>query len=533
MQQNGNSGLGLIAKPGVLSSATLPGEHTRFDAETGHATAAAETPRSISAGIEDDPIKGCSLGSRLEEEQPPVDSSEPFESTQRDERWSSSGEEPMPTLNRETTTVPMSSATDTRKKNRGMRRQVTGASTNENVHSHRKPIRVPSKPASGRRWDDNAMTPEELAALDLSSDAPRESSDLNAVERARAIYLEARPRGSVFESPSEPQTATDDDAVSENGNGSLTGAFLGVFARLTGTKPLTHADLEQPLQFFRDRLITRNVAPVVAEKLTQSVGASLENRVLDALTVHRMVRSAMEDALKRVLQPMQGDQRLDEVIRKRRERASNSRPFVIVFTGVNGVGKSTTLAKIGFLLQKQGMRLLIAAGDTFRAGAIEQLRIHARCLDVPLFEQGYGKDPAAVAASAIAHAEEQGLDVVLVDTAGRMQDNEPLMKALAKLVQRAEPDRVLFVGEALVGNEAIDQLVKFNRALVTFQKSSSKPRLIDGIVLTKFDAVDEKVGAAITMIYTTSIPIVYVGTGQTYHDLEPMNIPNLVKALLH
>jgi signal recognition particle receptor subunit alpha len=432
----------------------------------------------------------------------------------------------------QTAPEPVISASDTAGQQKSTRRPRVATKSMTNHRSQKKATKPLGKPATGRRWDDDALTAEELAALDLSNDASKGLDESDAVERARAIYVEARPRGSVFQSETTSAPAADETAPAQ-ADASLAGTVLGMFARLAGSRPLTCADLEQPLQFFRDKLIARNVAPTVAETLTQSVGASLEGRVLDAFTVHRMVRSAMEDALSRVLQPMQGTQDLVDTIKEYRHRNVNGRPFVIVFTGVNGVGKSTTLAKIGFLLQKHGMRLLIAAGDTFRAGAIEQLRIHARCLNAPLFEQGYGKDPATVAASAIAQATAQNDDVVLVDTAGRMQDNEPLMKALAKLVERTEPDRVLFVGEALVGNEAIDQLVKFNRALVTFQQSSSKPRLIDGIVLTKFDTVDEKVGAAITMIYSTSIPIVYVGTGQTYHDLEPVNIPNLVKALLH
>lgn len=128
-------------------------------------------------------------------------------------------------------------------------------------------------------------------------------------------------------------------------------------------------------------------------------------------------------------------------------------------------------------------------------------------------------------------ARNQGFDVVLVDTAGRMQDNAPLMTALAKLITVNTPDLVLFVGEALVGNEAVDQLVKFNRALADHSMAQT-PRLIDGIVLTKFDTIDDKVGAAISMTYITSKPIVFVGTGQTYCDLRSLNAKAVVAALM-
>ncbi|RXG56820.1 Signal recognition particle receptor subunit alpha-like protein [Armadillidium vulgare] len=123
------------------------------------------------------------------------------------------------------------------------------------------------------------------------------------------------------------------------------------------------------------------------------------------------------------------------------------------------------------------------------------------------------------------------IDVVLIDTAGRMQDNEPLMRALAKLIHVNEPDLTLFVGEALVGNEAVDQLVKFNRALSSFS-TASKSQMIDGIVLTKFDTIDDKVGAAISMTYITGQPIVFVGTGQTYTDLKSLDPKAVVSALM-
>ncbi|KAK5984353.1 Signal recognition particle receptor subunit alpha, partial [Trichostrongylus colubriformis] len=227
-----------------------------------------------------------------------------------------------------------------------------------------------------------------------------------------------------------------------------------------------------------------------------------------------------------------------DILRDIVEAKREGRPYVVVFCGVNGVGKSTNLAKITFWLNENNHRVLIAAGDTFRAGAVEQLRTHTKHLNalhpnsVQLFEQGYGKDSAGLAAAAIGIASERGIDVVLVDTAGRMQDNEPLMRELAKLIRVNEPDLVLFVGEALVGNEAVDQLVKFNQALADNATPGAAPRLIDGIVLTKFDTIDDKVGAAVSMAYITGQPIVFVGCGQTYSDLRNLNIGAVVSALL-
>jgi signal recognition particle receptor subunit alpha len=203
-----------------------------------------------------------------------------------------------------------------------------------------------------------------------------------------------------------------------------------------------------------------------------------------------------------------------------------------VFLGVNGVGKSTNLAKVAYYLKhKGGLNVMVAACDTFRAGAVEQLRTHGRNLGLEIFDRGYGKDPADIAKHALQYAANNGYDVVLVDTAGRMQDNEPLMRALAKLVAVNNPDLVLFVGEALVGNDGVDQLVKFHRSLIDLAPSGSR-RGVDAILLTKYDTVDDKVGAALTMVYVTGQPVVFVGCGQKYTHLRKLQVKEVVKTLL-
>merc|ERR1719221_1844278 len=180
--------------------------------------------------------------------------------------------------------------------------------------------------------------------------------------------------------------------------------------------------------------MSKNVAAEVSNKLADSVRTAMVGKKTERFTsITKTVKGALKESIETLL------------------AAKNAgRVYVIVFLGVNGVGKSTNLAKVAYYLKhKGGLDVLICACDTFRAGAVEQLNVHARCLDVPLFERGYGKDPADIAKNAIAQAKQTGIDVVLVDTAGRMQDNEPLMRALAKLVAINSPDLVLFVGEAL------------------------------------------------------------------------------------
>ncbi|PKU30413.1 signal recognition particle receptor subunit hypothetical protein [Limosa lapponica baueri] len=212
----------------------------------------------------------------------------------------------------------------------------------------------------------------------------------------------------------------------------------------------------------------------------------LEGKVMGTFTtVTSTVKQALQEALVQILQP----QRRVDVLRDVMDAQRHRRPYVVTFCGVNGVGKSTNLAKISFWLIENGFSVLIAACDTFRAGAVEQLRTHTRRLNalhppeshggrtmVQLYEKGYGKDAAGIAMEAISYARNQGFDVVLVDTAGRMQDNAPLMTALAKLIAVNAPDLVLFVGEALVGNEAVDQLVSVKSLFPQRLGSSSTRR---------------------------------------------------------
>lgn len=295
--------------------------------------------------------------------------------------------------------------------------------------------------------------------------------------------------------------------VSNSTRKAASGGIFSMFKGLVGAKALTNQDMAPALDKLKDHLITKNVAADIALKLCESVAAKMEGKVLGTFdTIATTVKQTLNDALVQILSP----KRRIDILRDCLEAKRNGRSYVMTFCGVNGVGKSTNLAKICFWLIENNFNVLIAACDTFRAGAVEQLRTHMRHLNalhppekhagrqmVQLYEKGYGKDAAGIAMEAIRFAQDSRIDVVLVDTAGRMQDNEPLMRALAKLIKVNEPDLVLFVGEALVGNEAVDQLVKFNQALADYS-SNENPHVIDGIVLTKFDTIDDKVGFFMT-----------------------------------
>lgn len=311
-------------------------------------------------------------------------------------------------------------------------------------------------------------------------------------------------------------------------------SMLSMFKTLVSQKELTEASIDPILQKYKDNLISKNVASEIATKLISAVKNKLVGQTIGTFSsIKKAVFNGLEESLVQILTPRRRVDILRDVLHAKGE----GRPYSITFCGVNGVGKSTNLAKICFWLVENGFRIMIAACDTFRAGAVEQLKTHVHRINgvhadsVKLFEQGYGKDPATIAMHAISAARDQGYDVCLIDTAGRMQDNEPLMRALAKLIAINRPDAVLFVGEALVGNDAIDQLTKFNKSLANHSQSNN-PRLIDGIVLSKFDTIDDKVGAAISMTYTTGQPIVFIGTGQTYKDLNSLNPKAVVNLLL-
>lgn len=304
--------------------------------------------------------------------------------------------------------------------------------------------------------------------------------------------------------------------------------FGNIFKRITGDYQLTEEDVSKDLDTLRKKLIDKNVATEIATQITDSVKQKLIGQKIGSFSkISTIVTEALQDSVSRILSPKTNFDLLYD-IKKTREQG---KVYSIVFCGVNGVGKSTSLSKIAYHLKSKGYKLMIAACDTFRSGAVEQLRTHVKRLDIELFERGYSKDPADVCHLALKYAEENDIDVVLIDTAGRMQNNERLMRSLVKLVNQNNPNFILFVGEALVGNDGVDQLVEFNRALRDLSDIDN-PRLVDGILLTKFDTIDDKVGAALSMVYTTNCPIVYVGTGQKYTNLKKLNVPDVVNSLL-
>jgi fused signal recognition particle receptor len=250
-------------------------------------------------------------------------------------------------------------------------------------------------------------------------------------------------------------------------------------------------------------LLEADVAYSVIDSIKKDVKQEIKRVPFDKGKAGDLVETVLKNAIGHVLKSNNFD--FNQFIDERKK------PVVIMFVGVNGTGKTLSIAKIAFMLQKVGKTCVMAAGDTFRAGAIEQLTIHADNLGVKIVKHGPGSDPAAVAYDAIEHAKAKHRDVVLLDTAGRMQTNSNLMDEMAKIKRVAKPDMIIFVGDALAGNDAVEQAKRFNEVVG-----------IDGVILTKVDA-DAKGGSSLSIAYTIGKPLLFIGVGQEYKDQITFN----------
>lgn len=287
-----------------------------------------------------------------------------------------------------------------------------------------------------------------------------------------------------------------------------------VKAAFKGEIILDEKKLDELFWDFEVALLEGDVAMEVSERIIGDLKENLYGRKFKrSEDLTEAVEAALKSSLKNIL--IAREKGLIDLIKEK-----GVKPFVIVFIGVNGTGKTTTIAKVVRYLEKQGLTSVLAASDTYRAGAIEQLEIHAERLGVRMIKHDKGADPAAVAFDAVKHAEAKGKDCVLIDTAGRMETNVNLLEEMKKVVRISKPDLVLFVGDALTGNSAIDQAQKFGSAVN-----------IDGVVLTKADA-DVKGGSAVSISYMINKPIFFLGTGQEYDDLVEFDPDQFIDELL-
>ena len=390
---------------------------------------------------------------------------------------------------------------------------------------------------SGRTWD------PALGSSKNTSKAKELEKNLNFSKKESQEEIDQLNKEKYASDVSE-YVSSDEEEQEDSNSQSIFTRFKTSLKKIAEMKNLDEATLRPILESFKEDLVRKNVAEEIARKICENLMQKLTHTKAEMLSsTKKIVKNALKDCLTSILTPKNNIDILAMALKRKEE----GRPFVIAFIGVNGVGKSTNLAKVAYLFKTNGFSVLLAACDNFRAGAVEQLKTHGRCLEIPVFDRGYKDDPANIARDAINEAAAKKIDVVLIDTAGRMQDNEPLMKALARLVNLNNPDVVLFIGEALVGNDGIDQLTKFNLSLKELSANLSKNvndpssmvekggmggREIDGVILSKFDTVDDKVGAALSLTYATGKPIVYIGVGQKYPNLRKLNIESVVRSLL-
>jgi len=282
-------------------------------------------------------------------------------------------------------------------------------------------------------------------------------------------------------------------------------------------KPLTPESLEGALNELNLLLIANDVATETADALCEKIKESLKEEQIGRLaSKSKFLFEILREIITEILTP----ERIIDLLEEIRKKNKNNNPYIICFLGVNGTGKTTTIAKIAHYLKKNNISSVAAAADTFRAAAIEQLSYHMQNVGIRVIKHEYKSDPASVAYDAIQHAKAKNVNVVLVDTAGRQVSNKNLMREMQKIVRVSEPDLILFVGDSLAGNDALNQAKEFNKSVG-----------IDANILTKFDA-DAKGGAALSISYETKKPILFVGIGQGYDDLVPFDSELFISNIL-
>ena len=285
----------------------------------------------------------------------------------------------------------------------------------------------------------------------------------------------------------------------------------GFFGKLKEKIVATKISYEKFENLFSDLeliLMENNVALEVIEKMKDDLKQNLVEKPIKRTKIEETIRNSLKNSIEDLFN-------VEEVSLLKQIKQKDEKPFVIAFFGINGSGKTTTIAKVADMLKSKNISCVLAASDTFRAASIEQLQIHADKLGIKMIKHDYGSDPAAVSFDAIKHAKAKDIDVVLIDTAGRLHSNMNLMEEMKKIIRVAKPDLKIFVGESITGNDCVEQAKTFNEAVG-----------IDGIILAKAD-VDEKGGAAISVGYVTKKPIMYLGVGQNYNDLKEFD-PSIV-----
>jgi len=290
--------------------------------------------------------------------------------------------------------------------------------------------------------------------------------------------------------------------------------FKGIGKKISKVK-ISEKEFQVYEEELETLLLENNVALEVAEKIVNELKERIINKEFLKKEIENEIKEIFKEIIREILvAPL-------DLIKEIKDKNSDQskKPYVILFCGINGSGKTTTIAKIAENLKSKGISCVIAAADTFRAASIEQIKEHGDKIGVKVISHEYGSDPASVGFDAIKYAEKNFINCVLIDTAGRMHTQKNLIREMEKIVKVCKPDKKIFVGESITGNDAIEQVRSFDWAIG-----------IDGIVLTKAD-IDEKGGTALSVGYVTKKPILYLGTGQAYEKIEPFDKEKFLEKL--
>jgi fused signal recognition particle receptor len=348
-------------------------------------------------------------------------------------------------------------------------------------------------------------------AEEVAEENAEELDDEDLEERDEAV----EPEGDAPERADSADEAGVDGAVDDEAkSGESSQGFVSRASSLArGRVVIDEDDLEEPLRELEFALLESDVEMSVAEEILDRIREDLvgEEKKFTESTGD-LVADALREALLSVIDVGQFDF-VEEI-------AAREKPVTVVFTGVNGVGKTTSIAKVATYLEDRGFSTVLANGDTYRAGANQQIQEHADNLGLKCISHEQGGDPTAVVYDAVEYAEANDVDVVLGDTAGRLHTSDDLMSQLEKLDRVVEPDLTIFVDEAVAGQDAVNRAREFDDAAE-----------IDGAILTMADA-DSQGGAAISVAHVTGKPILFLGTGQGYDDLRPFDPEELVDDLL-
>ncbi len=285
----------------------------------------------------------------------------------------------------------------------------------------------------------------------------------------------------------------------------LKGVFLGEV-------DIKEKDVDAYLDELKLSLMQSDVNYDVSEKVVEQLKRNLVGSKVSSKNIQAEITEKVRRSLSEVMASGSG---ADILSMARKKKESGEMPFRILFVGPNDAGKTTTMGKVAHMLMQSGFSCVMSASDTFRAAAIEQTAIHAGRLGINVIKGQYGADPASVAFDAVAYAKAHGIDVVLIDSAGRQETNKSLVEEMKKMVRVAKPDMKIFIGESIAGNALLEQVKQFNEAIG-----------LDGIILTKLDC-DAKGGNTLSILSDTKVPVLYFGTGEKYTDIIPYN-PNFV-----